>query len=197
MFLSRLILAATGGTGRVGLSRAQALGSELFAVRARPSLRQLPAKSSGLSSSSSWLPLSTAAAAALKPSFPGTSEAMKLNNISDNKGARKKRKRVGRGIGSGWGKTCGRGHKVSPVICFSSVPASGRGGDFPVSPTQRIAFLTPFSTLAAFSSLSLARGKKPGVVAGPALVLREARRRSGCGFRRGVSIIHTGESTSG
>lgn len=128
MFLSRLILAATGGTGRVGLSRAQALGSELFAVRARPSLRQLPAKSSGLSSSSSWLPLSTAAAAALKPSFPGTSEPMKLNNISDNKGARKKRKRVGRGIGSGWGKTCGRGHKVSPVICFSSVPASGRGG---------------------------------------------------------------------
>ena len=145
MFLSRLILAATGGTGRVGLSRAQALGSELFAVRARPSLRQLPAKSSGLSSSSSWLPLSTAAAAALKPSFPGTSEPMKLNNISDNKGARKKRKRVGRGIGSGWGKTCGRGHKVSPVICFSSVPASGRGGVLgqrdppslpPVSPTK-------------------------------------------------------------
>ena len=36
---------------------------------------------------------------------------MKLNEISDNKGARKSRMRVGRGIGSGKGKTSGRGHK--------------------------------------------------------------------------------------
>jgi large subunit ribosomal protein L15 len=36
---------------------------------------------------------------------------MKLNEISDNKGARKERTRVGRGIGSGKGKTAGRGHK--------------------------------------------------------------------------------------
>ena len=36
---------------------------------------------------------------------------MKLNQLSDNKGARKKRLRVGRGIGSGKGKTSGRGVK--------------------------------------------------------------------------------------
>ena len=36
---------------------------------------------------------------------------MKLNEISDNPGARKERTRVGRGIGSGKGKTAGRGHK--------------------------------------------------------------------------------------
>ena len=36
---------------------------------------------------------------------------MKLNEISDNKGARHPRKRVGRGIGSGTGKTAARGHK--------------------------------------------------------------------------------------
>lgn len=36
---------------------------------------------------------------------------MKLNEISDNKGARYKFKRVGRGIGSGKGKTAGRGVK--------------------------------------------------------------------------------------
>jgi large subunit ribosomal protein L15 len=36
---------------------------------------------------------------------------MKLNEISDNDGARKTRKRVGRGIGSGMGKTGGRGQK--------------------------------------------------------------------------------------
>jgi len=36
---------------------------------------------------------------------------MKLNEIKDNDGARKGRMRVGRGIGSGKGKTAGRGQK--------------------------------------------------------------------------------------
>src|SRR5918996_262470 len=36
---------------------------------------------------------------------------MKLNDLRDNKGARKGRVRVGRGIGSGLGKTGGRGQK--------------------------------------------------------------------------------------
>jgi len=36
---------------------------------------------------------------------------MRLNEIKDNAGASKKRVRVGRGIGSGVGKTAGRGHK--------------------------------------------------------------------------------------
>jgi large subunit ribosomal protein L15 len=36
---------------------------------------------------------------------------MKLNDLRDNKGARKGRVRVGRGIGSGLGKTAGRGQK--------------------------------------------------------------------------------------
>ena len=36
---------------------------------------------------------------------------MKLNELSDNPGARPSKKRVGRGIGSGSGKTSGRGHK--------------------------------------------------------------------------------------
>lgn len=36
---------------------------------------------------------------------------MKLNQIRDNQGARKSRVRVGRGIGSGVGKTAGRGQK--------------------------------------------------------------------------------------
>ena len=36
---------------------------------------------------------------------------MKLNELSDNKGARKKAMRVGRGIGSGKGKTATRGQK--------------------------------------------------------------------------------------
>jgi large subunit ribosomal protein L15 len=38
---------------------------------------------------------------------------MKLNELRDNDGARKGRMRVGRGIGSGKGKTAGRGQKGS------------------------------------------------------------------------------------
>ena len=36
---------------------------------------------------------------------------LKLNEINDKLAPKKNRKRVGRGIGSGTGKTCGRGHK--------------------------------------------------------------------------------------
>ena len=36
---------------------------------------------------------------------------MKLNELCDNPGARKERMRIGRGIGSGKGKTGGRGVK--------------------------------------------------------------------------------------
>jgi len=36
---------------------------------------------------------------------------MRLNDLRDNPGARRSRTRVGRGIGSGKGKTAGRGHK--------------------------------------------------------------------------------------
>ena len=39
---------------------------------------------------------------------------MKLNELRDNDGARKGRMRVGRGIGSGKGKTAGRGQKGQP-----------------------------------------------------------------------------------
>lgn len=38
---------------------------------------------------------------------------MRLNTLKPAIGARQDRKRVGRGIGSGLGKTCGRGHKGS------------------------------------------------------------------------------------
>jgi large subunit ribosomal protein L15 len=41
---------------------------------------------------------------------------MKLNNIKDNTGANQERKRIGRGIGSGTGKTSGKGHKGQKAI---------------------------------------------------------------------------------
>ena len=56
---------------------------------------------------------------------------MKLNEISDNEGARKRRMRVGRGIGSGKGKTAGRGQKGAKAR--SGVAVDGfEGGQMPL-----------------------------------------------------------------
>jgi len=41
---------------------------------------------------------------------------MRLNSIKPAEGAKHARKRVGRGIGSGTGKTAGRGHKGQKVL---------------------------------------------------------------------------------
>ena len=56
---------------------------------------------------------------------------MKLNEIKDNKGARVARVRVGRGIGSGLGKTAGRGQKGAKAR--SGVSINGfEGGQMPL-----------------------------------------------------------------
>ena len=56
---------------------------------------------------------------------------MDLNEIADNPGARRKFKRVGRGIGSGKGKTCGRGVKGQKARAGVAV-AGFEGGQMPI-----------------------------------------------------------------
>jgi large subunit ribosomal protein L15 len=56
---------------------------------------------------------------------------MKLNQITDNKGARKVRTRVGRGIGSGLGKTAGRGGK-GQTARKGGAKAGFEGGQMPI-----------------------------------------------------------------
>ena len=56
---------------------------------------------------------------------------MKLNEIRDNEGARKSRMRVGRGIGSGKGKTAGRGQKGQKSREGVSI-AGFEGGQMPL-----------------------------------------------------------------
>ena len=56
---------------------------------------------------------------------------MKLNELADRKGARKARRRVGRGMASGVGKTSGRGHKGQKSR--SGVAIKGfEGGQMPI-----------------------------------------------------------------
>ena len=56
---------------------------------------------------------------------------MRLNQISDNAGARRPRKRLGRGIGSGLGKTAGRGGK-GQTARSGGAKAGFEGGQMPI-----------------------------------------------------------------
>lgn len=55
-----------------------------------------------------------------------------LNNLSPNEGARKAKKRVGRGPGSGLGKTAGRGHKGARSRSGYTAKPGFEGGQMPL-----------------------------------------------------------------
>ncbi|MFU8787776.1 MAG: 50S ribosomal protein L15 [Methylobacter sp.] len=57
---------------------------------------------------------------------------MFLNTISSSEGARKKSKRVGRGIGCTLGKTCGRGHKGQKARSGGFHKVGFEGGQMPL-----------------------------------------------------------------
>ncbi|MGY6276267.1 50S ribosomal protein L15 [Methylomonas sp. MgM2] len=57
---------------------------------------------------------------------------MYLNTIQASSGARKERKRVGRGIGSTDGKTCGRGHKGQKARAGGFHKVGFEGGQMPL-----------------------------------------------------------------
>jgi large subunit ribosomal protein L15 len=57
---------------------------------------------------------------------------MRLNTLKSAPGARKSAKRVGRGIGSGLGKTCGRGHKGQKSRSGGFHKVGFEGGQMPL-----------------------------------------------------------------
>jgi len=57
---------------------------------------------------------------------------MRLNTLRPGPGSRSSRKRVGRGMGSGLGKTCGRGHKGQKSRSGGKVQAGFEGGQMPL-----------------------------------------------------------------
>jgi large subunit ribosomal protein L15 len=57
---------------------------------------------------------------------------MKLHELRPNKGAKKNRTRVGRGYGSGKGKTCGRGEKGQKCRSGAKSRAWFEGGQMPL-----------------------------------------------------------------
>src|SRR5947199_9003949 len=121
---------------------------------------------------------------------------MKLNEIRDNKGARQSRVRVGRGIGSGLGKTAGRGQKGAKSR--SGVAIAGfEGGQMPLHMRMpKRGFNNPFAKQLAEVNFwrieqAIAAGKldakKP--IDGAALVAAGVLRRQ----KDGVRLLAKGE----
>ena len=88
------------------------------------------------------------------------SEVMRLNTLSPAPGSRKNSKRVGRGIGSGVGKTAGRGHKGQKSRSGGSVRPGFEGGQMPLQKrlpkygfTSRIARTTAQVRLSELSAV--------------------------------------------
>ena len=57
---------------------------------------------------------------------------MKLHELMQNAGAKQTRKRLGRGMGSGLGKTSGKGEKGQKARSGVSIPATFEGGQLPL-----------------------------------------------------------------
>lgn len=73
---------------------------------------------------------------------------MRLNSIKAAEGSRPSGKRVGRGIGSGSGKTCGRGHKGQKSRAGGKVRIGFEGGQMPLQ--RRLPKIGFYSRQAAF-----------------------------------------------
>ncbi len=57
---------------------------------------------------------------------------MDLNSLSPVPGSKKKARRIGRGEGSGWGKTSGRGHKGQKARSGGGAAPGFEGGQMPL-----------------------------------------------------------------
>ena len=64
-------------------------------------------------------------------------EEIGLHSLRPKPGSRKPRRRIGRGKGSGWGKTSGRGHKGAGARAGSKRKAGYEGGQNPIHMRMR------------------------------------------------------------
>jgi large subunit ribosomal protein L15 len=70
-----------------------------------------------------------------------------LNDLRPASGSRANRKRLGRGPGSGTGKTSGKGHKGQKARAGASIPAGFEGGQMPLQRRVPKGGFTPLSRI--------------------------------------------------
>ena len=116
---------------------------------------------------------------------------MNLSTLKPPEGSRKKRKRVGRGDGSGHGGTSGKGAKGQNARSGHSVRPNFEGGQMPI--TRRIpkrGFKNPMRRVVAIVNIEQLKGLTPGT-----LVDRKSLTALGLvsGRADGIKILGTGE----
>ena len=124
---------------------------------------------------------------------------MKLNELRDNPGATKNKKRVGRGIGSGKGKTSGAGHKGAKAR--SGVSINGfEGGQMPLHRRlPKRGFKNPFRKDYAEISLGRLQAALDAKTLDASMTVNaEAIQAAGLirRIRDGVRVLGTGELTA-
>ncbi|WP_027415398.1 50S ribosomal protein L15 [Aneurinibacillus terranovensis] len=116
---------------------------------------------------------------------------MKLHEIQPAEGSRHTRKRVGRGIGSGNGKTAGRGHKGQNARSGGGVRPGFEGGQNPLyRRLPKRGFTNPNRKEFAIVSLDRLNEFEAGTVVTPELLLETGAVKNA---RDGVKILGNGE----
>lgn len=115
---------------------------------------------------------------------------MELNSIKPSPGAKHARRRVGRGIGSGLGKTAGRGHKGQKSRAGGFHKVGFEGGQMPMQ--RRLPKRGFKSTTGKFSAeVTLADLQRLGAAEVDLLTLKQAGLVGE--LARSVKVIKTGE----
>ena len=116
---------------------------------------------------------------------------MKLHELSPAPGSKTDRKRVGRGVGSGWGKTAGRGTKGQNSRAGGGVRPGYEGGQMPIHRRlPKRGFTNLFRKRYAIINVrDLSRFESGSVVDEAALVSRRLVK----GRRDGIKLLGQGE----
>jgi large subunit ribosomal protein L15 len=117
---------------------------------------------------------------------------MELNSLKPAEGAKKARRRVGRGIGSGLGKTAGRGHKGQKSRAGGYHKVGFEGGQMPLQ--RRLPKRGFKSTTAKYNAeVTLADLQRLGAAEVDMLTLKQAKLINE--MTKNVKVIKSGELT--
>ena len=115
---------------------------------------------------------------------------MELNNLKPGEGAKKARRRVGRGIGSGLGKTAGRGHKGQKARAGGFHKVGFEGGQMPLQRRlPKRGFKSPHAKFNA--EVTLAALQRLGAAEVDLLTLKQAKLVGE--LAKNVKVIKSGE----
>ena len=118
---------------------------------------------------------------------------MKLDSLTPAKGSRRNRKRIGRGPGSGTGKTAGRGHKGQKSRSGYSRRLGFEGGQMPlIRRVPKRGFTNIFATEIAIVNVSELDRFPEGTIVNPEMLVQEGCIKKVLG---GVKILGNGDLT--